>query len=209
MASENITVFIDTNQLTIQKKNKYSLYLAKVVNGVANVIWQTKGYDPINGDFYGYKNTFDINIPSYKINYTTGEMTEGTVTFEASGRAVDVELGQSVTLDINGVFSPAMNTGKPGSLTINNSLPGNPHAILLDHNERALFINAQSGMNRSAKETLTPIDQYQLWFGSHQGSGTIIVDDTGPMCSVTFDGTTAEKTVSFNADGLWQDGPLA
>ncbi|MEA2942841.1 MAG: hypothetical protein QOD09_3370 [Bradyrhizobium sp.] len=207
MTAETIDVFIDTHQLAAQRNNNYSLYLAKQVNGKFTVIWQSKGPVPtINNPAYEYKNVFRIQVPSYKVNYGTVTTTSGSVTFNASGLAENITIGQTVQLDENGLFGDPTNNGTPGEITINNQLQGNPHAILLDDKGNPIFVT-QSGMDTGAAN-LTPIDTYQIWFDNYQETGTIIAHNVSKVATVVFDDGTTDKTISYSDKGEWQSGPL-
>lgn len=208
MASETIIVQIDQKQLAAQKNNKYSLYLAKKVNGVYTVIWQSMGpLATVGNPSYEASNTFNIAIPAYQINYTNVPIVQGSITFTSSGSPVDLALGQSVILDQNGIFGTATNTGTVGELTVQNSLAGNPHEILNDSNGNPIFVNIASGMDLGPA-TLTPIDEYQVWFGNLQDTGTIIANNVSNPGTVTFSGGTDTMTISYNSASVWQSGPL-
>ena len=209
MSSETIVIYIDPAQIQAQKNNKYSLYLAKKVNGEFTVIWQSKGpVATVNTPSYEYKNTFKIALPSYQINYGSLSETSGSVTFTSGGKAVDIDVGQKTTLSEDGLFSAATNGGTPGSLVVDNNLKGNPHESLNDSNGNPLFVNVASGMD-TGKATLTPIDEYQIWFYNHQQTGTIIADNVSNPTTVTFDGSVTSKTITFNAAGQWEPGAPA
>ncbi|MEM1284451.1 MAG: hypothetical protein ACFB01_06570 [Cohaesibacteraceae bacterium] len=209
MATEQIIVYIDTTQLSLQKKNNYSLYLAKKVNGNYTVVWQSKG--PIatatNPAVYEYKNTFNITIPSYQVNYGTVTDQQGAISFSAGGKAVDIDLGQTVDLDSQGLFATPTNTGTAGEITITNELQGNPNAILNDNEGNTIYVNDYSGMDVGTS-TLTPIDEYQIWFDSYQDTGTIIANNVSNAGSVTFSGGTTSKTISYTSSGDWVQGGL-
>ena len=209
MAAEKITIYIDPAQIKAQKQNNYSLYLAKKVNGVFTVIWQSKGpVATVNNPSYEYKNEFDITIPNYNVNFGNVAVVDGAVTFTSGGKNTSVEVGQTVNLDVNGLFSVPKNDGKPGIITIHNSLAANPHEILSDASGNVLFVNVASGMDIGDAD-LTPIDTYQIWFDSYQDTGTIIAHNVSTPATVVFDGGTIEKTISYSASGQWQDGPPA
>jgi hypothetical protein len=209
MASETIIVQIDQAQLTAQKNNQYSLYLAKMVNGVYTVIWQSMGpIATVNTPSYEPSNTFNIAVPSYQINYTNVPIVQGSVTFTSSGNPVTMNIGQAVTLDTNGIFGTPTNSGTAGQLTVQNSLAGNPHEILSDANGNAIFVNVASGMD-VGPAVLTPIDEYQIWFGNLQETGTIIANNVSNAGTVTFAGGTTTQTISYTNAGTWQSGPLA
>jgi hypothetical protein len=56
---------------------------------------------------------------------------------------------------------------------------------------------------------LTPIDQVSCWFEVQAQSGTMISDITSPKWTVDFTGSNPKsQTVSYNASGKWQNGPL-
>lgn len=174
MSAETIIVEIDPGQLTQQQKGNYSLYLAKKVNGAFTVIWQSQGPFPTatNPVSYGPKNTFNIAVPSYMVNYSSEQITEGSVTAQVSGIPVGISTGQTVTLEAGGLFTTPANGGAAGVIAINNERQGNPYDVLLDNNGNAIFANP-SGMD-IGPATLTPIDTYQIWFNSYQDTGTIL-----------------------------------
>lgn len=209
MSTETITVNVDPGQVAIQKGNNYSLYLAKMVNGMCTVIWQSKGPKPSenNPAVYEPKNTFNIAVQDYMVNYGTTTTTDGAVTFSASGINQQIALGQTVTLDSNGLFGANSNTGTAGEITINNQLQGNPVAVLLDDGGNPIFFNQGSGMDIGTA-TFTPIDTYQIWFGSIQDTGSIIAENRSNVGTVTFAGGTATQTISYTADGQWVEGSL-
>ncbi|MBO6675940.1 MAG: hypothetical protein JJ908_12780 [Rhizobiales bacterium] len=209
MASEQIIVYIDTNQLAAQKANNYSLYLAKKVNGNYTVVWQSKG--PLatvtNPAVYEYKNTFNITIPSYQVNYGTVTDQQGAISFSAGGKAVNIDEGQTVELNSQGIFASPTNTGTTGVITINNQLQGNPNAILNDNEGNTIYVNDYSGMD-VGQSTLTPIDEYQIWFDSYQNTGTIIAHNVSNAGTVTFSGGVASQTISYTSEGQWVAGDL-
>lgn len=209
MAAETIVVEIDESQLKAQKSNNYSLFLAKKVNGEFTVIWQSLGpYASAGQPSYEPKNTFSITIPSFQINYGNVTMQEGAVSFTSGGNPVEIDLNQQVTLDKNGIFSPATNGGAKGSLTVNNALAANPHEALYDNSGNPIYVNVDSGMDIGVA-TLTPIDEYQIWFDSFQQTGTIIAHNISNAGSVVFSGGDSVKTISYNKDGAWQNGGLS
>ncbi|WP_198420737.1 hypothetical protein [Massilia atriviolacea] len=208
MSAETITVYIDPTQLTNQQNNNYSLYLAKMVNGQYTVIWQSLG--PIataSSPSYEYENNFQISVPSYQVNYGTVTEVDGSVTFSAGGKPVTMNLGQTVSLSSGGEFSSPANGGTAGTLTVNNSLARNPHEILSDMAGNTIFVNTASGMD-IGQAVLTPIDQYQLWFGNLQDTGTIIANNVSNAGVVTFSGSSTE-VISYTEAGAWESGPLA
>ena len=208
MASQTLIVQIDEAQLAAQKNNNYSLYLAKKVNGVFTVIWQSRGpIASVGVPSYQYNNVFNIALPSYQVNYTDVPIVQGAVTFTASGKPIKMNVGQTVALDVNGIFGKPSNTGSPGALIIDNALAANPHEILSDNAGNPVFVNVASGMDIGAA-TLTPIDQYQVWFDNLQQTGTIIAHNASNPGLVTFSGTDT-MTISYTNGGLWQDGPLS
>ncbi|MTJ83960.1 MAG: hypothetical protein F8N37_23485 [Telmatospirillum sp.] len=208
MSAETIVVYIDEKQLKAQKDNHYSLFLAKMVNGQFTVIWQSMGpLDTVDHPAYHFRNTFEISVPSYEVNYGTLKTTEGSVTFSAAGIAQTVSLGQTVELDELGIFAPATNTGTSGEITIKNQLAGNPHAVLLDSSGQPVFVNTESGMDIGTA-TLTPVDTYQIWFDNYQDTGTIIAHNVSNAATVTFSGGNREQSVSYTADGQWVPGSL-
>lgn len=207
MASEQIIVYIDPAQVKAQKQNNYSLFLAKKVNGAFTVIWQSMGpIATVNQPSYEYKNTFIIDVPSYQVNYGNPEQTAGGVSFSSSGQAVDIDIQQTVILDDDGLFQTPQANSLPGVIMIQNQLAANPHEALLDAQGNPIFFNALSGMDIGPNQ-LTPIDVYQLWFGSYQDTGTIIANNESEAGVVTFAGGEATQTISYTAAGTWENAP--
>ncbi|UMR28855.1 hypothetical protein MJ904_17260 [Massilia sp. MB5] len=207
MSAQTITVYIDPTQQEAQQNNNYSLYLAKKVNDTFTVIWQSLGPLPTSTQpGYNHKNTFQISVPSYQVNYGTVTETQGSVTFQGNGEAIAIDLGQSVDLSAGGEFKNIQNDGHPGTITVHNARQGNPHEILYDQSGNPIFVNIESGMD-VGKATLTPIDTYQVWFGSYQETGTIIADNVSNTGIITFEGTD-NATISYNKDGEWVPGKL-
>jgi len=214
MSAESIIVQIDSTQVAAQKQNNYSLYLAKMVNGVCNVIWQSQGPEPTaaNPSTYEVNNTFDITISNYMVDYATALSTQGSVTDQASGIPVKIYTGQIVTLYENGLFgSPIPNIYTPNpseSIVIVNEMQGNPHTLLLDDAGNPIFANS-SGMDVGDEE-LTPIDTYQIWFGNYQDTGSIIALDMSSIGTVAFGlNSPTTQTISYTADGAWVPGGLS
>ncbi|MET3135057.1 hypothetical protein AAKU55_005360 [Oxalobacteraceae bacterium GrIS 1.11] len=207
MSAQSISVYIDVQQLEAQQANNYSLYLAKQVNGVFNVIWQSLGpVATVGNPGYEYNNNFQIAIQAYEVNYGTVTTADGLVTFSAKGQPATMNLGETVDLTTGGEFKNVSNGGPTGTLTITNALAANPHEILCDNQGNTIFVNTSSGMD-IGPATLTPVDQYQLWFGSLVDTGTIIANNNSNIGTVTFDGTDTQ-TISYTAAGTWEAGPL-
>jgi hypothetical protein len=56
---------------------------------------------------------------------------------------------------------------------------------------------------------LTPIDKVFCWFESDAVTSTMISNISGPKFTVDFTGSKdVPQTISYNADGNWQNGPL-
>lgn len=207
MSSQSIIVYIDPGQLAAQKDNNYSLYLAKKVNGAFTVIWQSMGpIATVGHSSYEYKNTFIIQVPSYQVNYGTVTGSGTALEFDSGGEAVVMNLGQTVTLDQDGIFGTPTNGGGAGVLTVDNNLEGNPTEALYDNEGNPVFVNLQSGMD-IGEAYLTPIDTYQLWFDNYQATGTIIAQNASNVGVVTFEGTDT-MTISYTAAGEWVAGKL-
>ncbi|MCR3758641.1 hypothetical protein KYB31_06485 [Clostridium felsineum] len=202
--SNKITVYINIKDLKAQKDNHYSLYLAKKVENSFTVIWQSKPADDDDDNTYGYQNIFDIDIPSYGVNYTTQKIKKGDVTFQVSGKTIPIEVGQITKLDSMGIFSDAENsTLSPESIVINNELKGNPHEILLDSDKNPIWINTQSGMNIGTA-TITPKYEYQLWFGNKQETGSLIAENLPNPKIINME--AGQKTIVTYYQGKWIDG---
>ncbi|NEO80990.1 hypothetical protein [Moorena sp. SIO4G3] len=206
MSSEQITVYINEEQLKAQKENNYSLFLAKMVNQDFTVIWQSKGPKAtVENPSYEYQNTFKLFIPSFQVNYANSsqEFSPGS-SFQSNGKSQSIELGQTVDLDDSGIFGEPQNGGSPGSILIKNHLQGNPHEVLQDAKGNNIFVNTTSGMD-IGKATLIPKDTYQIWFGNYQETGTIIADNRSNVKTVVLEGGD-KKIITYNKEGDWVDG---
>lgn len=215
MSTQTIIVYIEEDQLKAQKINNYSLYLAKKANSTFTVIWLLKPPLSTPGQpAYQYKNTFDITNNSYMVNFTTTPLQEGDIIFTSGGKNLPINIGQTTILDIYGVFSPAQNGGVTGDVLINNQLPAEPRAILLDSTGCSLWVS-ESGMGTSPM-TMTPKNEFQLWFGSAQAAGSLIpysvsnarvtnVSSSNAYVVTVNDGDT--QTVTYTNSGTWVLGP--
>ena len=203
--SNSITVYIEEDQLAAQKANNYSLYLAKKVNESFTVIWQSMGaLATVGQPSYQYQNVFDIETPSYMVNFTNDPCTPGTVTFTSVGDNLAIDTGQETTLQATGIFTQAVNGGGVGDILIDNKLQGNPKEILLDANGNNIWVNTESGMNIGTA-TVTPLYSYQLWFGNLQDTGSLIAQNvSNPEVITLEDG--GDATVTYNNQGAWVNG---
>ncbi|MEZ4868222.1 MAG: hypothetical protein R3C14_43240 [Caldilineaceae bacterium] len=209
MSDEQLTVYIDPDQIKAQKDNKYDLFLAKKVNGQFTVVWQSKGAQAAaNKPSYEYQNKFDLSVLSFCVNYVNNpvDLSAGS-SFTSSGQKQSIELGQTVILNADGLFETVQSDGKSTEIVIHNQLQANPHEVLMDQDGNPIFVNTTSGMD-VGDATLTPIDTYQVWFGSQQDTGTIIADNRSNIKEVQLEGGQT-KIITYTADGTWADGAPA
>ncbi|ROL84663.1 hypothetical protein BK636_06735 [Pseudomonas chlororaphis] len=208
MSKQTIIIYIEEEQLVAQKVNNYSLYLAKKVNSSFTVIWLSKPpFATPNQPTYQYKNIFNITNDSYMVNFTNTPLQEGDVNFTSGGKNLPINTGQITTLDQYGVFSPAKNAGTPGDVSINNELLAHPSNILLDSTGLSLWVNRSGGMNIGIA-TMTPQNEFQLWFGPAQAAGSLIPSSlSNPYNMSVNDGET--KTVTYTNQGTWVSGEPA
>lgn len=207
MSSQTIIVYIEEEQLIAQKTNNYSLYLAKKVNTSFTVIWLSKAPLPTTGQpTYQYKNTFDISSDSYMVNFTNTPLQEGDISFTSGGKNLPIDTGQKTTLSQYGVFSAAQNGGVPGDVLINNQLPAEPRAILLDSKGHSLWVSP-SGMSIGPM-TMTPKNEFQLWFGPTQVAGSLIPTTVSNVDVVTVNDGEAQ-TITYTNSGTWVSGAPA
>lgn len=208
MSNQTIVVYIEEHQLVAQKTNNYSLYLAKKVNDNFSAIWLSKG--PVSGpdqSSYQYKNIFDISTASFMVNFASAPIKEGDITFSSGGKNLAIQTGQTTTLNQYGIFSPAKNDGIPGDIIIDNQLDADPHEILLDSTGKNIWVNCLEAMN-IGRSTMRPKNQFQLWFGSPQVSGSLIRGNVSNAVVVNVnDGET--KTITYNNNGNWLAGEPA
>lgn len=141
------------------------------------------------------------------VNFTNTPVQEGDVNFTSGGKNLPINTGQITTLTKYGVFSPAKNGGTPGDVSINNELSANPSEILLDSTGLNLWVNCSGGMNIGVA-TMTPKNEFQLWFGPGQTAGSLIPSTlSNPYTISVNDGET--KTVTYNNQGAWVSGEPA
>ncbi len=206
--SNTITVFIEEEQLKAQKANNYSLYLAKKVNNSFTVIWQSKGpVATVGTPSYQYENKFDIDTPSYNVNFTNDPVTEGAVTFTSGGKDCPIDTGQITTLDANGIFTEAKNGGVASDILVQNKLQANPHEILRDSEGNNIWVNTESGMN-IGDATITPKYEYQLWFENYQETGSLIAKNLSNVMNIEMKAGESE-TVTYDNAGEWVHGEPA
>ncbi|APC17001.1 hypothetical protein BLL42_15130 [Pseudomonas frederiksbergensis] len=207
MSSQTIIVYIEEDQLIAQKTNNYSLYLAKKVNSTFTVIWLAKAPLPTPGQpTYQYKNTFDISSDTYRVNFTNTPLQDGDISFTSGGKSLLINTGQKTTLNQYGVFSTAQNGGVPGDVLINNQLPAYPRAILLDSTGRSLWVSS-SGMD-IGPTTMTPKNDFQLWFGPAQVAGSLIPSTVSNVDVVTVNNGETQ-TITYTNSGTWVSGAPA
>jgi hypothetical protein len=203
--SNTITVFIEEDQIVALKTNEYSLYLAKKVNDSFTVIWIANPPFATGTDqAYQYENEYDISIPSYMVNFMTGQLDVGDVTITSGGKSCAIDLGQITTLQNTGVFTSTVNGGTVEALTIQNEMTGNPHAIVLDSQGNNIWINTASGLNIGAS-AMTPQLDYQFWFGPFQEAGTII-PSTISSSTVVILTEGDDASITFTDAGTWENG---
>jgi hypothetical protein len=206
--SNTITVYIEEEQLKTQKNNNYSLYLAKKVNDSFTVVWQSKGaVATVNVPAYQHHNEFDINTPSYMVNYTRDLVHSGNLAFTSGGKNLSITAGQTTVLDANGIFELAENRVGSSNLLINNERQGNPHEILLDSKGNNIWVNRECGMNIGTA-TITPKNEYQLWFGNMQETGSLIAEERSNIATVSLQ-AGGDKTITFDSTGDWINGEPA
>ncbi|MHC8374422.1 hypothetical protein ACYZT2_27555 [Pseudomonas sp. MDT1-85] len=208
MSNQQIIVYIEETQLIAQKINNYSLYLARKVNDTFTVIWLSKGPKAATGQpSYQYKNIFDISSASFMVNFTNTPLQEGDITFTSGGKNLPINTGQITTLSEYGVFSPAKNGGVPGNILINNQLPAYPREILLDSTGCSIWVDCSGGMSIGAT-TMTPKNQFQLWFGAAQATGSLIPANVTNFYIVTVN-SGETQTITYNDSGVWVPGEPA
>lgn len=208
MSNQQIVIYIEEDQLVAQKNNNYSLYLAKKVNDSFTVIWLSKlSFATPGQPSYQYKNIFDMTNTSYMVNFTNTPLQEGDINFTSGGKNLPIYTGQTTTLNKYGVFSPATNGGTAGVVSIINQLPANPREILLDSTGRSLWVNCSGGMGIGTA-TMTPKNEFQLWFGAPQANGSLIPGGLSNVYVATVsDGSS--QTITFNNSGAWVPGEPA
>jgi hypothetical protein len=202
MSNQQIIVYIEEQQLIAQKNNNYSLYLAKKVNDTFTVIWLSEPpFSTADQPAYQYKNVFDITNASYMVNFTNTQLPEGDIIFTSGGKNLPISTGQMTTLDKYGVFSTANSGGTARTITIINELKGNPREILLDSKGRNIWVDCSNGMNIGTT-IVTPNNEFQLWFGTTQVTGSLIPDNVSNAGSVTVnDGIP--QSITYTNDGVW------
>lgn len=208
MSTQQIVVYIEEKQLIAQKNNNYSLYLAKKVNNTFTVIWLSEPpFSTADQSAYQYKNIFDITNTSYMVNFTNTQPEEGDIIFTSGGKNLPISTGQMTTLDKYGVFSPANSGGTPNTISIINQLQGSPHEILLDSKGRNIWLDCSNGMSMGTT-IVTPFNDFQLWFGTTQVTGSLIPDNVSNACNVTVnDGKP--QTITYTNSGVWVPGEPA
>jgi len=198
--SYTLTVDIDSTQQKILKDAGYQLCIAKLVNGVYNVVFL--------GQQFLASNTFQWT-EQYQV-FATQNFTDGLLV-KAATNAVDIACGQTATLDKEGVFEAA--TGPDGGNTftaVNNYAPIHFGVNLLN-NGTYLPIYVDENNTVVGDDTLQPVVKVLVWFDRTLKTGTMFSHSVSLSFEVDLtsrnDATISYVTVSSGGAGAWQDGP--
>jgi hypothetical protein len=179
------------------KTNRYRLCLAKKVNGIYNVVWQS------HGDFVAI-NSFSWMTPVYQVFGSTHFQTSARVVVDTN--LVAASLGERVIMDQAGHIGPA----EPGA---------DSHSITFVNQDGPIHPGLQSGsIGPGDNQVITPIYLYpqsvpvgtvmfapiekvQVWFAQNLATGTIIDDHV--LNAVEIDLTTVNSAARRYQNGNW------
>ena len=199
--TKSVQIQIATGDLESLKKNGYNLCIAKMVNGVYNVVWQAQ-----NGTQYLDYNTVSW-IPTYQV-YGANNFQVG-VTVEEQTNVVNIQLGEESTLDAAGVMGDPVSGGPPTALTVNNEFaaiyPGVNQLILGQTQPSPIYVAPEQVLPGTV--TLTPVEKVQIWFQQELQTSTMFSSAQTNTIEVDLTATDAQ-TVNYQG-GKWALGPLA
>ena len=166
---KQVTVEIDLNDLQALKNGKYILCVArKVVEGDYNVVWQSS-------DKYLANNTFSWT-PQYQM-FGSNQFTVGE-TVVVSTNTVNIGLGETATLDSDGILEPSVSGGSPTGLSMHNEYGSihvgvNQLCTQLDGTIVSSPIYVSTEALLKGIIVLTPLEKVLVWFQQNIATGTM------------------------------------
>ncbi|WP_419710942.1 hypothetical protein [Pseudomonas sp. NFX224] len=190
-----VTIEIAPGDLTLLKKSGYKLCFAKKVGTEDyNVVWQSY-------DAYLSNNEFSWT-PQYQL--FASNVFKENVQVKVSTNIVNIGLGQTSTLDQNGLLSPAVTGGPAVSMTfVNNYAPIHPGINQLstgiDGNQLSTPIYVAVNQVVTGNTVLTPVETILVWFEQNVQTSTMFSTSRSKAIEIdlTFDNT---------ADRLYEGG---
>jgi hypothetical protein len=193
MAGKSVTVSIAPQDQIDLKKNGYNLCFAKLVNGVANVVWQSQGPDE-----WIAMNTFSWD-PVYQVY--GAQAFQSSVQVKEATNAVSAQLGDTTVLNQYGIFDPASQAGPSTAVTIDNQF----RLITMGMNQLAggtstpIYVSPEQA--ETGVVTLTPVDQIMVWFDQELTTSTMFSSARSNTTKV--DLTTTDSASILYSGGIW------
>jgi hypothetical protein len=182
-----VTIEIAPGDLSLLKKSGYKLCFAKKVGTEDyNVVWQSY-------DAYLSNNEFSWT-PQYQL--FASNVFKENVQVNVSTNIVNIGLGQTSTLDENGLLSQAITGGPDVSFTfVNNYAPIHPGVNQLstgiDGNQVSTPIYVAVNQVVTGNTVLTPVETILVWFEQNVQTSTMFSTSRSKAIEIdlTFDNT--------------------
>ncbi|EJM62561.1 hypothetical protein [Pseudomonas sp. GM48] len=182
-----VTIEIAPGDLSTLKNSGYKLCFAKKVGTEDyNVVWQSY-------DAYLSNNEFSWT-PQYQL--FASNVFKENVQVKVSTNIVNIGLGQTSTLDKNGLLSPAITGGPDVSFTfVNNYAPIHPGVNQLstgiDGNQVSTPIYVAVNQVVTGNTVLTPVETILVWFEQNVQTSTMFSTSRSKAIEIdlTFDNT--------------------
>ncbi|KAH9851400.1 hypothetical protein C2E23DRAFT_886576 [Lenzites betulinus] len=203
--SYTLTVVVNSADIPILKAAGYKLCLAKKVNNSFNVIWQ-------GGNFL-YRNTFTWSA-KYQV-FGSNDYTNGALV-EAATETVNIQYGQTATLDNNGIMhNPGGTPDNSGTFHVSNKYGAINFGVNGLLNSKYCPIYVTPSQLVSGPVDFTPNEEVLVWFDTKLTTGAMIAESITGSINVDFTQITS-RSVTYASDpsnpgrGGWTlDGQLA
>lgn len=193
MTTKSVVVSIAPQDQINLKKNGYNLCFAKIVNGVANVVWQSQS--PTQ---WIARNEFSW-VPLYEVY--GAQSFQSSVQVSETTTPVPIQLGDTTLLTEYGIFNPATEAGPSTAVTITNqfTLITIGMSQVADGVSNPIYVSpnqAETGI-----VTLTPVDQIMVWFDQELTTSTMF--SNAVSMSTMVDLTNVNSAAIMYQAGNW------
>ncbi|WP_085717946.1 hypothetical protein [Pseudomonas sp. B28(2017)] len=186
-SQKTVTIEIAPADLSLLKQSGYKLCFAKKVGDADyNVVWQSYSAYLSNNEFSW--------TPQYQL--FASNVFKENVQVKVSTNIVNIGLGQTSTLDENGLLSPAVTGGPEISLTfVNDYAPIHPGVNQLstgiDGNQVSTPIYVAVNQVVTGNTVLTPVETILVWFEQNVQTSTMFSTSRSKAIEIdlTFDNT--------------------
>lgn len=195
-ATKTVTIEIAMADLARLKQSAYRLCVAKEVNGVHNVVWQSSSQ-------YLATNRFQW-APQFQI-FCTNAFVDG-MQVRVATNIVKIGLGETSTLDEDGRLGPARTGGASTAISLLNQFgpihPGLSQICTWIDDSRMstpIFVAPQQVVGGTT--VLTPVENVLVWFEQNIQTGTMF--STSRSKAVEIDLTVANTAKYLFQNQVW------